>query len=160
MAYRLFCAILLLPAIVSCKEAPQALTSWDACLGRQIPDPSVRICGVLEALSNVRDTQDFSSQVRHDLPLDRLFHQPGQYAFEGSLSRLGAVWHLQLGVAQPKDPRAIAVQSDDGSVVARLSPSGDSLVGTWSRTCFMEECPESGSITLRPLRAPNVAEST
>jgi hypothetical protein len=137
----------MLGLFAGCALEPSTPWEWQGCLQRTTPQPSIDECGTVTLLREPADTLNFSLQIRHTIRLSTLLLANGAVlAEEGSMFREGAVWRLQLGVKQPKDPRSVVFTSDDGSITIRLHARGDSLVGNWQRTCLFDECPEAGEV--------------
>jgi hypothetical protein len=81
--------------------------------------------------------------VTHELPLDSLLgstHRPPPYGVIAPAD--SGRWRLLLGVD------AGVVNAFDVGLHGTLTPSGDSLAGTWTHSCFAG-CPEQGRVVLR-----------
>lgn len=144
--------LLLALTLTACAAEPPRRTDWEGCLQRSTPEPSMTVCGTVQVRGAIIDTLNFSVQVEHDLPISTLFiDSDADLSSEGSLFRSGTTWRLQLGTIQPRHTGEVAVTSDDGSIEAKLEAHGDSLAGSWLRTCLFDACPESGTVWLIPI---------
>jgi hypothetical protein len=144
---------LVLPCLLAaCADPGSAVRAWEGCLERSNPPPVVRACGQITLRGMLRDTTNFVVQVRHTIPLERLTAHP-QYAAPraGVADRAGDSWHLQLGTPQPRFTGEPVEAIDNGSFVLNAEVRGDSLRGSWSRTC-LAGCEDFGSVALRRVR--------
>jgi hypothetical protein len=143
------CAAGVLSSIVACRDQGEAFRTWEGCLDRDHPRPAVQACGQFTVRNSIRDSLRFGSSVSHTFPLGALTVSPNDsFHSEGAFSREGNWWNLQLGNEQPSGGGEYWLADDDGSFTTKLKLRGDSLVGTWERTCMLESCPETGTITL------------
>jgi hypothetical protein len=140
--------------LAACADRATAGRTWQGCLERSDPAPPVRACGEITVRGTVRDTAQFVAQVRHTIPLERLTAKAGlRQPRQGVADRAGDSWHLQLGTPQPRLTGEAVEAVDNGSFVLNLAVRGDSLLGSWGRTCF-GGCPEFGSVALRRVHPP------
>ena len=142
-------ALLLVCLLSGCGDPGNAVRTWVGCLERAAPAPPVRACGEITLRGTLRDTANFMAQVRHTIPLERLTRNPGvRWPGEGVAHRSGDGWRLQLGTPQPRFLGQFAEAADNGAFELNLAVHGDSLLGSWVRTCFAG-CQEFGSVALR-----------
>jgi hypothetical protein len=137
--------------LAGCADRAATLRTWEGCLVRQEPAPLVRACGRITLRGRLGDTTRFVRQVEHTIPLERLADADGELAREGYAERNGDAWRMELGTEQEGSPGTVTMMSDGGAFRLDLRARGDSLVGTWTRDCFLA-CPQHGTVTLRHVR--------
>ena len=131
---------------------------WEGCFDRIAPRPTMRICGTLtleRPLENFNLASDGQSLFRRAIPLQHTFAltalvdtamhlRADALGPFGSISPgAGGTWELQVGFHSSD----VLLAVDDGSVVATMNRTADTLAGNWSRTCY-GGCTETGTVRL------------
>jgi hypothetical protein len=129
--------------LMACGRQTPMSGDWTACYRSDGPSRSP-VCG------NVNVAQSPTSFVgspvyfvTHSVPLIAIL-PPGSARDTGSFGSLrrrdGDYWELTIGTAQ-----GVVYQS--GAPLAQLRLRGDTLMGTWSRSCFAG-CPGNGTVLM------------
>ena len=115
---------------------------WTLCMTEETQGRGP-MCAALTAERRGAGPDSMHYAVTHELPLDSLLgtaHRPPPYGVIAPAD--SGRWRLLLGVD------AGVVNAFDVGLHGTLAPSGDSLAGTWTHSCFAG-CPERGRVVLR-----------
>lgn len=115
---------------------------WTLCMTEETQGRGP-MCAALTAERRGAGPDSMHYAVTHELALDSLLgtpHRPPRYGVIAPAD--SGRWRLLLGVD------AGVVNAFDVGLHGTLAPSGDSLAGTWTHSCFAG-CPERGRVVLR-----------
>ena len=153
------CAAPVQPGGKSIVSPTQPVTEWAGCFQRTNPLPAARACGTLTLARPLESAQPWVAgrspfqnviHLQHTLPLDQLVIAANRAAsgtfgpFGSAWLGEGTTWNIQVGFRESE----IAFAADDGSFVAAVERTADTLIGTWHRTCY-GGCAETGTLRLQ-----------